>query len=203
VDPDGRDPFGKDPITPDFSKVTNVENVLAGKPWIDFYITMSCGASARNQNSQICMPQYKQINMVVNPEVQAKNPTSPPDIQKGIDVIIKNLQEGKPVMVGVSYVPNAGANNENKETDHYINIVGMGTDENGNVYFSYYDNFADNYEYPNEADREKIGTDVKENRFFWDQENQVLYDDSWVPINGIRHGEECHKYVVTEVKDNQ
>ncbi|SFF61417.1 hypothetical protein [Thermoflexibacter ruber] len=53
--------------------------------------------------------------------------------------ITVNLQENKPVKVGLNYeLGHPG--NKDKTTDHWVVIVGQGKDEHG-VYFNYYDNY--------------------------------------------------------------
>lgn len=53
---------------------------------------------------------------------------------KGINTIVKNLKEGKAVMAGVMYDARKDTGNPNEATNHYITIVGMGTDKQG-AYF--------------------------------------------------------------------
>jgi RHS repeat-associated protein len=57
--------------------------------------------------------------------------------QKAISYITKSLLAGKPVLAGVDDA--TGHRNNDETTDHWIVIVGMGTDKKGN-YFSFYDN---------------------------------------------------------------
>ena len=151
------------------SKITNVENVLKGKKWIDYQDIGSCGKAARMQNNQVkgADPVYdgQQINMYYDNR-QAPHSTSPIDRAKGIETIIDELSAGRPVMVGVNYKRKNSPGNNNVSTDHYVNIVGMGTDEKHRYYFSYYDNYADPDIYVTEESRRTFGTDLKENRFY-------------------------------------
>ena len=128
------------------------------------------------------------------------------DLQKGIDIITKNLKEGRAVMAGVMYNPEKETNNANGATNHYVTIVGMGKDDNGNTYFSYYDNYS--------GDRGKgVGTDIKNNRFTLKVDSKGNYyfadaDDN-IPLNGNQNRSLNNKenrparYILTEVRDNE
>ena len=74
------------------------------------------------------------------------------------------------MVVGVS--TGVRHNNNNPNTGHFINIVGMGFDKKGN-YFSYYDNA------PSDVSK---GTNLNENRMHFGMMNgtggQILYDSS-------------------------
>lgn len=61
-------------------------------------------------------------------------------VKEGITYLISSLKNGNPVIVGVddqTGSPNSGTDNT---TDHFIVIVGMGTDANGAKYFTFFDN---------------------------------------------------------------
>ena len=53
--------------------------------------------------------------------------------------MLSALQSGKPVIVGVDDKPGSSNPQTDNTTDHFIVIVGTGTDANGN-YFTFYDN---------------------------------------------------------------
>ena len=210
------DPNGKqvDATKADLSKIINVTNVLQGKKWIDYQTDHPCGRAARMQNNQVsnANPAYdgSQINMHIDKSRQDqqdksdKVKISPKNTKKGIETIIKNLKNGKPVMVGVNYKSQDSPGNDNVATDHYINIVGMGKDNKGRYYFSYYDNFADPTLNPTAGQREKVGTNLKLNRLFIGQNSQTLYDGSPTTLTGPNHAQYGNiKYIVTEVKPNQ
>lgn len=202
--------------------VKNVENVLKGQKWIDYQVDHPCGKSARKQNNQIpdSNPAYdgSQINMYIDKNRQDEadkidgKKTSKVDFLKGLKTLIDNLKNGKPVMVGVMYERIYGADgkttyggdNDNVATNHYINIVGMGKEKDGTYYFSYYDNYADPNDYPTPEQREKIGTDVKENRFYihLQEGNMYLYDKE-PAIEGTNHTKYGNiMYIITEIKEN-
>ena len=190
----------------DLSKITNFENVLKGKKWIDYKDIRSCGKAARMQNNQVkgADPVYdgQQINMYYDNR-QAPHSTSPIDRAKGIETIINELSAGRPVMVGVNYKRKESPGNNNVSTDHYVNIVGMGTDEKHRYYFSYYDNYADPDIYVTEERRRTFCTDLKENRFYISKKNQLLFDTN-PPIVGPHHRQYPNvQYLVTEVKPNK
>ena len=66
----------------------------------------------------------------------------PDQMAKGLKSILDHLKAGRPVQVGVNYKfgkdkDNVG--NLNGTTDHYIVITKAGYDEDGNLYFEFYD----------------------------------------------------------------
>ncbi|VBB48691.1 hypothetical protein TRIP_D50055 [uncultured Paludibacter sp.] len=96
---------------------------------------------------------------------------------------LKNKSERtRAVVAGVDYKENTDVINDNVATDHYINIVGYGTDKKGQ-YFSYYDNAA--------IGGEESGTNTKENRLYYDKKTNAFIDES-SPLGG--------KYRLTEVR---
>jgi hypothetical protein len=78
----------------------------------------------------------KRIQMTTENQ-QTKKLEVSPTAQEGINAIIESLKQGKPIMVGVDYAFGRGINEGT--TDHYIVIVGQGSDEKGN-YFQFFDN---------------------------------------------------------------
>jgi len=138
-------------------------------------------------------------------------------LQEAIDVIAKNLKEGKPVMAGVMYERYKGADkflggtagdNNNVATNHFVTIVGMGID-NGKPYFQYYDNYVDplnkDNSYRSKATVELLGTNVSSNRLYCYLDsvgNYYFADKESTTIIGPSHGYTL-QYVLTEVRDNQ
>ncbi|MBD3906414.1 hypothetical protein NAL32_19760 [Chryseobacterium sp. Ch-15] len=105
------------------------------------------------------------------------------DVQKGVDLIISNLNEGKSVVAGIDYGPNQeGVNNSNESTDHFVNIVGYGKDKKG-YFFSYYDNAIEG--------GEKEGINIEKNKFYYDAKTNRFIDDKAI------HGKEA---VLSEVR---
>ncbi|WP_073361117.1 hypothetical protein [Flavobacterium fontis] len=130
------------------------------------------------------------------------------NLQKGIDTIIENLNEGKSVMAGVMYDSKKTVQEKdyaNKSTNHYVTIVGMGRDDQG-VYFSYYDNYSN-------GKGESVGTDLKNNKFrlLTDSKGNYYFADADnnIPLNGNQNVELGNKenkparYILTEVRDNE
>lgn len=127
------------------------------------------------------------------------------DLQKGVDTIIENLKEGKAVMAGVMHSPNVTTQEEdhaNKSSNHYVTIVGMGTDDEG-AYFSYYDNFTG-------GEGEEVGTDVELNKFRLNKSSDGTYyfsdgKDGNIPYNGNNPATNGRptRYVLTEIRDNE
>lgn len=61
------------------------------------------------------------------------------EFNKGVRYIKKALQSSIPVIIGIDDDPNITPGNPDKTTDHFVVIVGMGKDHEGN-YFLFYDN---------------------------------------------------------------
>jgi hypothetical protein len=212
------------PNKPKFNNVTNVWNVLDGKKWIDYWDFQDCAKSAKAQNKESTLLATPvgggyQVNTFVDKKRQTESGKTTPniDLQKAIDVIAKNLKEGKPVMVGVMYERYLGADlfpggtagdNNNVATNHFVTIVGMGID-NGKPYFQYYDNYVD-YKNKDGSTRSKatvelLGTNVSSNRLYCYPDsvgNYYFADKEATTIIGPSHGYTL-QYVLTEVRDNQ
>ncbi len=108
---------------------------------------------------------------------------------EGVGYIIEQLSSGNPLVVGVS--TGVRHNNNNPNTGHFINIVGMGFDKKGN-YFSYYDNA------PSDVSK---GTNLNENRMHFGMMNgtggQILYDSS------NPGGRIDLQYILSEIRRNK
>jgi len=59
--------------------------------------------------------------------------------RKGVDYLRQSIKNHIPVLVGIDYTSKNP--NDDGTTDHFVTVVGMGTDNIGN-YFTYYDNFS-------------------------------------------------------------
>jgi hypothetical protein len=149
-------------------------------------IVLNCWHAAARQVEYGGLSYYTSTDL--NDRVQmAKLPTQKDlevNVQKGVDLIIKNLEEGKSVVAGVDHGPTDTVN-FNVATDHFLNIVGYGKDEKGQ-YFSYYDNAMEG--------GEKTGTDTKNNRLYYNEKTNQFEDESGI------HGK---KIVLTEVRDTK
>ncbi|WP_218918534.1 RHS repeat-associated core domain-containing protein [Flectobacillus major] len=186
------------------SKITNIKNVLSGKEFKDFYdnkkwifFHKQCAEHSREQvkegnNGDSFTPAQAKlrINMYEDKKRQQEL-QSPVDIQKGVDLIIDNLKKGRAVMAGVMYNSQKNTGNANAATNHFITIVGAGIDDTHRPYFSYYDNYGgDDSITP--AIRKAIGTNLNENRFYYDSNANQFVDSKTV----------LGKYVMTEVRPN-
>jgi hypothetical protein len=221
-------PGSQPTVAPNLSKVTNIENVMNGKQHIQFgtdvnvpstgifggFIekvgkrncnnTAECADYARTQvfqkNYVIAQGAPSRIDTYIDESRQTD--LSKLNLQTAVDLIIDNLKIGNAVMAGVMYNPNkeAGKNgNDNRATNHYVTIVGMGNDDQGS-YFSYYDNVGGT-----------TGTDLVKNKFrltitptlgiyyFVDRDNSI-------PLNynkEVKLGEGNSRYILTEVRPNK
>ena len=199
------DPDGMEPKLPPI-KFSNkyVSNVLDGRNFSNYSspvfvlgkilqgkspFVINCWHAADRQVKNGTQRYYTSTDLVndrVNMSKLSSQKDIKVDLQKGIDLTIKNLNEGQSVVAGVDYGPTTGSatSNSNKSTDHFINIVGYGKDEKG-FYFSYYDNAIGG---------EKEGTDTINNRLYFNSETNLFVDEKGI------HGK---KITLTEVRDTK
>jgi hypothetical protein len=93
--------------------------------------------------AQIAKKGYKISNYFTTDQtIQLYNSATgenPSAVKEGIGYLISALSRGIPVIVGVDDTPGSSNPQTDNTTDHFIVIVGMGTDSKGN-YFTFYDN---------------------------------------------------------------
>ena len=177
------------------------------------YRTGECADYSRLQVNQGSTGKYTAVGSKhrVDMYVKKGGDTSKLNLQKGINTIIENLNEGKAVMAGVMYDSNKNTGNPNSATNHYITIVGMGRDKDG-AYFSYYDNYAG--EGHKEQTKENVGTDIVLNKFRLSKTTDGTYyfsdgGDGNIPYNQNKKVEvgnqnkQPARYILTEVRDNE
>lgn len=227
------DPIDSGP-RPDLSGIRNITNVLAGRRWIpymsktiiktetsfsfsqgftrrSYFSTGECADYSKLQAEQggnySSVGAKNRIDMYVDARTKDQ---SRYDLQKGVNTIIENLKEGKAVRAGVMYDANKTTQEQdyaNKSTNHYVTIVGMGTDKDGE-YFSYYDNYAG--EGHKEQTGESVGTNISLNKFRLSKTKDGVYyfsdgADGSIPYNrneNPKKGEHT-RYILTEVRDNK
>ena len=195
---------GGDP--PNFNNVSTIKNVAQNSSWADYSNLQfepgrvfrgevpffnNCWHSARDQINMVnsnYKPQLdnQRVNMYQHKDQSKKGTQTAVNLQTGVDIIVKNLKQGLPVMVGVMYDENKNTKNSNRATNHYINVVGMGNDIKG-VYFSYYDNYGG----------EEKGTNLKRNKFYYSVDIGAFIDNTNPPIGDDK------TYIMTEVRDNE
>lgn len=219
------DPNGKSYGPPIIKGVSNIRNVLSGKNWVDYRNNIirtrtflgfeisrtskheQCADYSRLQVEEGSNGKYtavgskKRIDMFLKSDQDKSNY----DLQKGINTIIKNLEEGKAVMAGVMYDSEKETGNANQATNHYVTIVGMGKDDEG-IYFSYYDNYTS-------GKGENIGTEVQNNKFRLSKDSNGNYyfadRDNNIPLNGNNNIPLYNKdgkpsrYFLTEIRNNE
>lgn len=74
---------------------------------------------------------------------KATNGVNTAAAKNGVGYLLSALQRGIPVIVGVDDQPGSPNPNTDNTTDHFVVIVGSGSDSNGN-YFTFYDNASGN-----------------------------------------------------------
>ena len=96
---------------------------------------------------------------------------------------------GLPVMVGVDDAPGSPLGNPDFTTDHFVVIVGSGTDANGN-YFQFYDNAS---KYP-------VGGANPYNRLYYDPSTGKI---SGASSSGYAHQPGRYNYIITQIRKNK
>jgi hypothetical protein len=112
---------------------------------------------------------------------------------KGVAYLISALHRGIPVIVGVDYEPGSVYNKKtDNSTDHFVVIVGMGTDSNGKNYFNFFDNGSYNRPYYN------WGASL-DNKFYFDSVTGSLMGSSKTPLCYNMGG----TYQVTQIRKSK
>lgn len=105
----------------------------------------------------------------------------------GVNYLKKAIFNKIPVMVGVEH--SSGASSADKVTDHYVIVVGMGTDSKGK-YFSFYDNSTGDID---------VGTS-SDNRIYVNCEDFSLIGVGSADNSYIMSG--YGKYIVTQIRES-
>lgn len=83
-------------------------------------------------------PVNKQINVALDYASQGRYTVPTADVKRGVQTIDKYLEAGKPIIIGVSRVESAKYYNHNHATEHYVVVVGRGSDRKG-TFYQFYD----------------------------------------------------------------
>lgn len=108
-------------------------------------------------------------------------------IKNSVGYLIYALKKGIPVIVGVD--DQTGASNADNVTDHFVVIVGSGTEPNGQKYFLFYDNAA-NYTKP-------LPGISSENKLYYNEQQGIITGKSQTSY-ASRPGR--HDYIVTQIR---
>ena len=109
--------------------------------------------------------------------------------KNGIEYIISKLKKGDPVMVGVDNQPGSPRENPDKTTDHFVVIVGSGTDQKGN-YLLFYENATTNIIF---------GTSKFNKLYYNSQTGKITGRTSSGYANAPGH----YDYIVTHIRKNK
>ncbi len=74
----------------------------------------------------------------------AQNGVNLVETRKAISYMINSLSAKVPVLIGIDNRPGAPSANKDKSTDHFVVVIGMGTDDKGKKYFQFLDSATDN-----------------------------------------------------------
>lgn len=106
----------------------------------------------------------------------------------GVEYLKKTIQDKIPVMVGVD--DGDEKYNTDKTTEHFVTVVGMGSDKNGN-YFLFYDNAVGNH-------KMEIGTS-SENKLYCKCSEFKLEGKGDKRIDYIQQSKK-KKYIITQIR---
>lgn len=154
-----------------------IQNVLSGKPFIGWYPDANCFNLAKEQNNVEVLNSAYRIDYSKHTR------------DKITSYLKSELSRGHSIMTGVNE-GGGPTGNTNKDTQHFINIVGMGY-EQGSNYFEYYDN---------RTSSEIDGTNTTDNRLYFDP-----VKNSYIDINISQGGglNNLPFYKITEVRKNK
>ena len=183
VDPDGRshtDPPWK-----------QINSVIPKEKFVGFRRGVQCFDLAKEQLNVVgytCGSYHESTTHRVYTEQKGVNKT---ETAKAIQYIHDALEQGIPVLAGVDNSPGHPGNHD-ETTDHFIVIVGQGSDENRN-YFTFYDNATSNTE---------SGTS---------ENNKLYYDSKDGKITGKsqnRYARRCSRdytrdYTITHIRESK
>lgn len=111
------------------------------------------------------------------------------EAKKAVSSILAQLAQNKPVIVGVQYHSGGIHPNKDKATDHFIVIVGSGTNPDGSMYLQYFDNAASHF-------NDRGGGSHPNNKLIWDPINGTLEGQT----NATYEGGFRPYYKVTQVR---
>lgn len=109
------------------------------------------------------------------------------ETKKSISYIISALSQKIPVLIGVDNRDGAPSANKDKSTDHFVTIVGMGTDSQGK-YFQFVDNATSN---------PSSGASYS-NRLYYHPTTGIV--SGRTAVEGYRTQPGMHDYIVTQVR---
>ncbi len=109
------------------------------------------------------------------------------ETKKAISYVIRSLSQKIPVLIGVDNRPGAPKENKDNSTDHYVVIVGMGSDTKGK-YFQFVDSATDN---------PSTGASYS-NRLYYNATTGKITGRT--AIVGYRNLAGMHDYIVTQVR---
>lgn len=175
-----------------------VENVLSGHTFIGWHTGANCLELSKQQIAQLgySISNYGASGQTIQTYTEAHGADSS-SVKKAITYINTALSQGKPVIIGVDVKPGqASPPYTDNSTDHFVVIVGSGTDNNGR-YYRFYDNSTNNPIY---------GASVN-NKLYYNPTTKLIsgnttsaYDNAITQSSsvGIQHG--LHPFIITQVR---
>ncbi len=183
------DPTGKSISDPPWK---NIPSVIKEPDFVGWQTDANCFNLAQQQMGKVNTVATNVIHQLYTENKGANKQ----QVSKAIEYIQNTLEQGLPVLAGVDNRTGHPGNND-KTTDHFIVIVGMGNDKKGN-YFQFYDNAAI---------KAKDGGTSSNNRLYYNEDkgliqghSQTDYGRSWSdPDLGVK-APYTEGYIVTQIR---
>jgi RHS repeat-associated protein len=180
VDPDGR-ANSKDPPW------KQINSVIQKEKFVGFREGAQCLDLAKEQLNVVgytCGSYYESTTHRVYTEQKGVNET---ETAKAIQYIHDALEQGIPVLAGVDNSPGHPGNHD-ETTDHFIVIVGQGS-EDGRNYFLFYDN----------STRYQVNGTSENNKLYYDSKDGKITgtSETFYSINSQRD------YTITHVRESR
>lgn len=112
------------------------------------------------------------------------------ELAKGLSYLKYALSNGIPVIVGVDDAPGSPNINTDNTTDHFIVIVGMGSNSQGN-YFQFYDNAS--------GDVSQGASSL--NLLYYNPNTGII--SGRTQCSGYRDQATTHNYIITQIRKSK
>ena len=187
-------------IYPDYDQSQpwpKVANVLHGATYIK-YDGSNCLDLAKRQIAPLQISNYGAPGQTINAYTEAGG-ANLANVKSAVVYINSELSNNRPVIVGVDVKPGQKPPYTDNSTDHFIVIVGSGTDNKGN-YYRFYDNSTDDPNYGASAG----------NKLYYNPLTGIIsgntttrYDNTDTQAIPANVSQGVHPYILTQVRKNK
>jgi hypothetical protein len=176
-----------------------ISDVLSGKGFIPYYAGSNCLDLAKQQIAPNTISNYGAPGQTIQIYTEAAG-SNVANAKTAISYINSELSNGRPVIVGVDVLPGQSKPPyTDNSTDHFIEIVASGTDNNGN-YYQFRDNSTKNATF---------GTSSNNKLYFNPTTGKIsgntttAYDNPEAQAAAHNAGINTHPYILTQVRKNK